>query len=74
MRMTRAFSKMNRGDAVLEREECIARYRQLLQLLEEDGDEIESCFQGDMLDAYRAILAKEKDILSNAISSIQFNY
>ena len=59
---------------MLEHEECAAKYRQLLQLLEEDGEEIAGCLRGEMLDAYRAILTQEKDVLRNALHLIQTNY
>ena len=54
-----------------EKEVCVSQYRKLLQLLEEDSGEIVLGLQGELLDAYRAILTREKDVLSNALKSIQ---
>ena len=54
-----------------EKEVCESQYRKLLQLLEEDSDEIAQGLQGELLDAYRAILIREKDTLSSALKSIQ---
>lgn len=54
-----------------EKEICEFRLRRLLNLLEEDFDEITQGFQGDLLSAYRAILNKEQDILSNALTIIR---
>ena len=54
-----------------EKEVCVTKYRRLLQLLEEDSDEIMLGLQGELLDAYRAILIREKDTLYNALKLIQ---
>jgi len=52
-------------------EVCAFQYRKLIQLLEEDFNDIALGLQGELLEAYRAILVLEKDALSNALKSIQ---
>lgn len=54
-----------------ERELCEFRFRRLLHLLEEESDEITHVFQGDILTAYKAILIREQDMLSNALTIIR---
>ena len=52
-------------------EECLSQYRKLLQLLEQDSEEIALGLQGELQDAYRAILIRERDTLMSALRSIQ---
>lgn len=52
-------------------EECLSQYRKLLQLLDQDSEEIALGLQGELLDAYRAILIRERDTLMSALRSIQ---
>ena len=42
-----------------ELEECMARYRRLIDLLERDSDEIGLAVGGDVPEAYRKLLNKE---------------
>ena len=54
-----------------EQEICEIRLRRLLYLLEEESNEITRAFQGDLLVEYRAVLNREQDILSNALTIIR---
>ena len=54
-----------------EKEMCEFRLRRLLHLLEEESNEITRAFQGDLLVEYRAVLNREQDILSNALTIIR---
>lgn len=54
-----------------EAQECVARYKRLLQLIDEDFDEIAQGIQGRVLKSYREILVKEKEILMEALKSMQ---
>jgi hypothetical protein len=57
---------------MFEAEECVYRYRKLLQLLEEDTQEISACLQGELLEEYRGLLTREKDILNDALRTMQY--
>lgn len=57
---------------MFEAEECVYRYRKLLQLLEEDTQEISACLQGELLEEYRELLTREKDILNDALRTMQY--
>ena len=52
-------------------EECISRYRQLLDLMEDDSNKIEQGLQGELLDAYRGVVERERILLENALTSIK---
>lgn len=55
-------------------DECAFLYRKLLQLMEEDSDSIAHALQGELLDAYRELLEKEKSILNDSLRKIQTIY
>lgn len=52
-------------------EELIRRYRELLRLLEEDEQKISLCLQGELLEKYRAILAKERQLVEDRLRSLR---
>ena len=52
-------------------DECIARYKKLLRLIDEDSQEMERCVQGEILDAYRRLLEQEKENLQSALRALQ---
>ena len=49
---------------------CMHRYKRLIELLEDDYCEISRALDGDMLESYRAILKREKEILEQEYKSI----
>lgn len=73
--MNRAFfrdwNKFWRREDVYEAQECVARYKRLLQLIDEDFNEIAQGIQGRVLESYRDILVREKEILMEALKSMQ---
>lgn len=52
-------------------EECLSRYRQLLDLMDDDSKKIEQGLQGELLDAYRNVVERERTLLENALISIK---
>ena len=52
-------------------EECISGYQRLLRLLEEDSEQIANGLQGELLEAYRDVLVREKNVLTKAIQAMQ---
>lgn len=56
---------------MLQNEECVSRYRRLLNLLENDAEEIAQGLQGELLTAYRSVLEKEKDRLTDALRDME---
>ncbi len=52
-------------------EECISRYRQLLDLMVDDSNKIEQGLQGELLDAYRGVVERERILLEDALTSIK---
>lgn len=52
-------------------EECISRYRQLLDLMVDDSNKIEQGLQGELLDAYRGVVERERILLEDAFTSIK---
>ena len=53
--------------------ECLIYYHTLLQLLAEDYDMAQQCFQGEFLGIYHAILESEKSIITDAYNTIIYN-
>lgn len=51
--------------------DCLVHYRKLLNLLDEDFSEIKEGLQGDLLDAYRAIVRQEIAEINNEMSSLK---
>lgn len=39
--------------------DCYVHYNRLINLLEEDLSSIQDCFQGEIMDAYKAIVKEE---------------
>lgn len=52
-------------------ENCLMHYKKLLNLLEEDLSDAKEGFQGDLLDAYRAIVKQEMAEVSNEMNSLK---
>ncbi len=57
-----------------ELEECISRYRRILARMEDDSGKIANGLQGDLLDAYRGVIERERSILEEALQAIQNSY
>ncbi len=53
-----------------EYEVCMHRYRRLIELLEDDYREIVQALGGDVLNVYRDILEREKEVLENGYKLI----
>lgn len=52
-------------------DECASRYRRLMRRMEEDYEAIAQGLNGELLEAYREILAREKEVLTDALKDIQ---
>lgn len=55
-------------------EECIFWYHRLLDLMENDSEKIALGLQGDLLDAYRDLIERERTLLEGALQSLQNIY
>lgn len=53
-----------------EREETLYHYEKLKALLDADEEHITRCLNGDLLDSYRQIIDREKEVLRKIISKI----
>ena len=53
-----------------EKDVCIYHYLKLKALLEADEEHVAGCLGGELLDSYREILMKEKEVLGNIIGKI----
>lgn len=53
-----------------QREMALYHYVKLKALLDADEYHIAECLKGDLLDAYREIIDREKEVLGNIISRI----
>jgi hypothetical protein len=51
-------------------DECIIHYRRLHNLLIDDETEIACCFEGEILDAYRAVLKEEIQMMESMMKSL----
>lgn len=54
-----------------EREIALYHYVKLKALLDADADHISRCLKGDLLDSYREIIDREKEVLRKTISKIK---
>lgn len=52
-------------------EECASRYRRLMRRMEEDHEAIAQGLKGELLEAYREVLVREKEVLTDALKDIQ---
>ena len=53
-------------------EECIKRYRRVIELLDLDCEKMALAIQGDILDEYLKITQLEKDALDNACGTLRY--
>ena len=51
--------------------ECIYRYQKLISLLNQDENDMKYGLEGDLLDAYRSIVSKEKQALEQALAELK---
>lgn len=56
-----------------ERENCILKYRKLLELLEREAELISRGIQGDLLENYLNLLYREEELLRSELRSLQTN-
>ena len=56
-----------------ERENCIFKYRKLLELLEREAELISRGIQGDILENYLNLLYREEELLRSELRSLQTN-
>lgn len=59
---------------MLQIDECVSRYRRLINLMESDAEEIAQGLQGELLTAYRGVLEEEKSILTDALRDMERTY
>lgn len=57
---------------MLDIEECIARYRRIIALLDSDSEKFALAVQGEILNEYRKIIQLEKDALEKARQTLQY--
>lgn len=51
--------------------ECIYRYQKLISLLDQDENDMKYGLEGELLDAYRSIVSKEKQALEQALAELK---
>lgn len=51
--------------------DCLVHYNRLLNFLEEDLSSIQDCFQGEVMDAYKAIVKEELIKVNEEIDALK---